>query len=179
MFFFSLQHHFISCKNIWISLISICTSWISLTIVHAVNGSVSTQCPKGFEHIVCLKKNIILTASWPELPLHILTRQSSTWLGSALLGSAWISLTFAPNWWVSVQSPLDVFIITLEKNNFYLTDSIMNNRGLEGSKSCRFLTEYICCIVLQLLIRQRKCNIYYNLYLYTIILYSKYFIRFM
>ena len=167
--FFSLQHHFISCKNIWISLISICTSWISLTIVHAVNGSVSTQCPKGFEHIVCLEKNIILTASWPELPLHILTRQS--------LGSAWISLDqldfwveiLAPNCRVSVQSLLDMFIITLEKNNFYLTDSIMNNRGLEGSKSCRFLTEYICCIVLQLLIRQRKCNIYYNSYLYTIL----------
>ena len=97
--FFSLQHHFISCKNIWISLISICTSWISLTIVHAVNGSVSTQCPKGFEHIVCLKKNIILTASWPELPLHILTRQSlgSAWLSSAQLGSAWLfSGNFSP-----------------------------------------------------------------------------------
>ena len=58
----------------------------------------------------------------------------------------------------------------LEKDNFFPTDSIMNNRGLEGSKSCRFLTEYICCIVLQLLIRQRKCNKYY-----IYILNSKYF----
>ena len=58
----------------------------------------------------------------------------------------------------------------LEKDNFFPTDSIMNNRGLEGSKSCRFLTEYICCIVLQLLIRQRKCNKYY-----IYILHSKYF----
>ena len=58
----------------------------------------------------------------------------------------------------------------LEKDKLFPTDSIMNNRGLEGSKSCRFLTEYICCIVLQLLIRQRKCNKYY-----IYILDSKYF----